>query len=69
MSIWPGGRSPGRGSGSSGSGDGASASCHFIFEDFDAQGGMPIATYGDGESTTTSREAAKVAKVTLDFRV
>ncbi|CVK31672.1 protein of unknown function [Methanoculleus bourgensis] len=47
----------------------SSASCHFIFEDFDAQGGMPIATYGDGESTTTSREAAKVAKVTLDFRV
>ncbi|CVK31673.1 protein of unknown function [Methanoculleus bourgensis] len=22
----------------------SSASCHFIFEDFDAQGGMPIAT-------------------------
>jgi len=30
---------------------------------------MPIATYEDGEPATTSREVAKIAKVTSDFWV
>jgi len=40
------------------------------FEDFDARGGMPIATYEDGEPATTSRGSTrKIAKVTSDFWV